>query len=380
MTNHTHHKHERPLVAVIGAGVVGLTTALLLQCNHYDVTIISDEFPWEDKPRPDYASPKAGAHWRSMCDEDDERAKGYDTVSYRTFQELAKNPESGINIRDAIDYFDFNPTGHEGRDPWWSKIVDDFKKIPSTNAAFPIAYSYKTPVITPNIYLKFLLHQFKEAGGHIQHRKLSHVAEAALWVGTKPRPVKIIVNCTGFQARHLGGVNDMRNFQTRGQTAVVRASWIHETVTWISKSGSIMYVIPRSNGDVVLGGSHEAYQNNEAVSGTKTTHILKTIVDRYPKILTPGSSAAYAASPDLLSKFDIVDQKVGFRPSRIGGVRVEVEHGRTGTGQHVLIAHNYGHGGAGYQSSWGTAQDTLELIQKAERETVDDLPIEFAKL
>lgn len=127
MTNHSQHKHEKPLVAVIGAGVVGLTTALLLQCNHYgkadiflilsflfsssevkvtlfffsawkvypdleteqltyihpcfsylylDVTIIADEFPWEDKPRPDYASPKAGAHWRSMCDEDDERAKG----------------------------------------------------------------------------------------------------------------------------------------------------------------------------------------------------------------------------------------------------------------------------------------------------------------
>ncbi|OAQ31065.1 nucleotide-binding domain-containing protein [Linnemannia elongata AG-77] len=360
MTNHTHPKHERPLVAVIGAGVVGLTTALLLQCNHYDVTIISDEFPWEDKPRPDYASPKAGAHWRSMCDEDDERAK-VSSEKHGTFQELAKNPESGINIRDAIDYFDFNPTGHEGRDPWWSKVVDDFKKIPSTNAAFPIAYSYKTPVITPNIYLKFLLHQFKQAGGHVQHRKLSHVTEAALWVGTKPRPVKIIVNCTGFQARHLGGVNDLRNFQTRGQTAVVRASWIHETVTWISKSGSIMYVIPRSNGDVVLGGSHEAYQ-------------------KYPKILTPGSSAAYAASPDLLSKFDIVDQKVGFRPSRIGGVRVEVEHGRTGTGQHVLIAHNYGHGGAGYQSSWGTAQDTLELIQKAEKETVDEQPTEFARL
>lgn len=68
--------------------------------------------------------------------------------------------------------------------------------------------------------------------------------------------------------------------------------------------------------------------SNESVSGTRTTHILKTIVDRYPKILTPGSSAAYAVSPDLLSKFDIVDQKVGFRPSRIGGVRVEVEHGR----------------------------------------------------
>ncbi|KAG0371016.1 hypothetical protein BC939DRAFT_499014 [Gamsiella multidivaricata] len=374
-----HDKREKSLVAVIGAGVVGLTTALLLQCNNYDVTIIASEFPKDEKAHPDYASPKAGAHWRSMCDEDDSRAKGYDTLSYRTFQELAKNPESGVRIRDAIDYFDFNPTGHEGHDPWWSKIVEDFKQIPSTNADFPIAYSYKTPVITPSIYLHFLLHQFKKAGGHIQHRKLSHVTEAALWVGTKPKPVKIIINCAGFQARYLGGVQDLRCYQTRGQTAVVRASWIHETVTWISKTGSIMYVIPRTNGDVVLGGSHEAHQNNESVSGTKTTHILRTIIDRYPKILTPGSSPAYAASLDLLCKFDIVDQKVGFRPSRIGGVRVEVEHGRTGTGQHVLIAHNYGHGGAGYQSSWGTAFDLLKMIEQAQREVPEDLH-ETAKL
>ncbi|KAF8991908.1 hypothetical protein BGZ52_013017, partial [Haplosporangium bisporale] len=96
------------------------------------------------------------------------------------------------------------------------------------------------------------------------------------------------------------------------------------------KKGGTMYIIPRSNGEVVLGGSHEPYQNDTAVSATKTTHILKSIIAQYPKILTPGSTAAYAASPDLLSKFDIVDQKVGFRPSRIGGVRVEVEHGRTG--------------------------------------------------
>ncbi|KAF9192815.1 hypothetical protein BGZ51_002877 [Haplosporangium sp. Z 767] len=363
----THKKHEKPLAAVIGAGVIGLTTALLLQCNGYDVTIIASDFPRDEKPEPDYASPKAGAHWRSMCDEDDERAKEYDAISYRTFQKLALNPESGINIRNAIDYFDLNPTGHEDRDPWWSKIVEDFKQVHSTNSQFPIAYSYKTPVITPPVYLHYLMHQFRELGGHVQQRKLSHVAEAALWVGTKPKPVKVIVNCTGFHARYLGGVNDMRCYQTRGQTVVVRAAWVNETVTWISKSGAIMYIIPRSNGEVVLGGSHEAYQNNESVSGTKTTHILKTILQRYPNILKPGSSAAYAANDDLLSKFDIVDQKVGFRPSRTGGVRVEVEYGRSGSGQRVLIAHNYGHGGAGYQSSWGTAYDTLKLIQEAEK-------------
>ncbi|KAG0326762.1 hypothetical protein BGZ99_009061 [Dissophora globulifera] len=374
-----HEKHEKPLVVVIGAGVVGLTTALLMQCNGYDVTIIASEFPKNGKVHPDYASPKAGAHWRSMCDEDDTRAKGYDTVSYATFQELAKDPESGIRIRDAIDYFGLNPTGHEGRDPWWSKIVEDFKSIPSTNADFPIAYSYKTPVITPNIYLYFLLNQFKEAGGRVQQRQLAHVTEAALWVGTKSKPVKIIVNCTGFHARYLGGVQDLMCYPTRGQTLVVRAAWINETITWISKTGAIMYVIPRANGEVVLGGSHEAHQNNESVSASKTTHILKTIMERYPRILAPGTSATTAANGDLLAKFDIVDQKVGFRPSRVGGVRVEVEHGHTGDGCPVLIAHNYGHGGAGFQSSWGCAQDLLQMIEKARVETPEGQHA-FAKL
>lgn len=41
-----------------------------------DVTIIASEFPKDEKNHADYASPKAGAHWRSFCDEDDTRSKG----------------------------------------------------------------------------------------------------------------------------------------------------------------------------------------------------------------------------------------------------------------------------------------------------------------
>ncbi|KAF9433178.1 hypothetical protein BGZ76_009802 [Entomortierella beljakovae] len=295
------------------------------------------------------------------------------TKMMRDLKEFSKYSDSGVAIIPAIDYYDYNPTGHEDRQPWWSKIVQDFEQIPSTNPQFPIAYSYKTAVVTPKIYLNFLLKQFQAAGGRIQKRKLNHISEAALWVGTKPMPVKIIVNCTGYQARYLGGAQDIRLHQTRGQTVVVRVNWVKETITWISKTGSIMYVIPRANDEVVLGGSHEAYQNNKAVSGVKTTEILKTIIDRYPRILTPGpNAAALAASNGLLQKFDIVDQKVGFRPSRLGGARVEVEHGKTGYGQQVIFAHNYGHGGAGYQSSWGTAYDLVTKIQKAQSEVLNN--------
>ena len=48
--------------------------------------------------------------------------------------------------------------------------------------------------------------------------------------------------------------------------------------------------------------------------------------------------------------------------SRKGGPRIEVEKERKWS---VLVVHAYGHSGAGYQASWGTAERVLELVQKA---------------
>jgi len=49
-------------VNVIGAGVSGLTTALELQNNGFQVTAIADRFPGDLSI--DYCSPNAGAQWR----------------------------------------------------------------------------------------------------------------------------------------------------------------------------------------------------------------------------------------------------------------------------------------------------------------------------
>jgi D-amino-acid oxidase len=47
----------------------------------------------------------------------------------------------------------------------------------------------------------------------------------------------------------------------------------------------------------------------------------------------------------------IISRNIGLRPSRKGGVRIEVEKRRDAWGQ-VPVVHCYGHAGAGYQSSW----------------------------
>lgn len=58
-------------VTVIGAGVVGLTTALLLQQKGYEVTIIADHFPGDRDIL--YTSPVAGARWKTLAPNSDLR-------------------------------------------------------------------------------------------------------------------------------------------------------------------------------------------------------------------------------------------------------------------------------------------------------------------
>ncbi len=46
--------------------------------------------------------------------------------------------------------------------------------------------------------------------------------------------------------------------------------------------------------------------------------------------------------------------RVGLRPFREGGVRLQIEPGGR-------IVHNYGHGGAGVTLSWGCADEVADL-------------------
>jgi D-amino-acid oxidase len=56
-------------VLIIGAGVIGLTTALFLLEQGYRVNVVAEHQPGEY--HPDYTSPWAGAHWRTLANPED---------------------------------------------------------------------------------------------------------------------------------------------------------------------------------------------------------------------------------------------------------------------------------------------------------------------
>lgn len=62
----------------------------------------------------------------------------------------------------------------------------------------------------------------------------------------------------------------------------------------------------------------------------------------------------------------VLEEGCGLRPARAGSVRIELEWFEDLKGKRTVpVVHNYGHGGFGYQSSWGSAVAALELLERA---------------
>ncbi|ORY02214.1 nucleotide-binding domain-containing protein [Basidiobolus meristosporus CBS 931.73] len=312
-------------VVVIGAGVIGLTSALVLQNAGYKVRIVAAQLPGEF--HPDYTSPWAGANWHSFAEKNDALQQEFDAVTFHKFKDLVKVPETGVVSVVGRDYYESRPS--DWCDPWFSKILRfrnlDKSELPENVV---LGYEFDTVCINTQQYLVWLQKRFQENGGTIEQRKLDDIRDAF----DAAEQVDIVINCTGLQARYLGGVKDGLVYPTRGQVVIVDAPQVKTTLAQTGDYG-ITYIIPRNNGHVILGGTMQAYNNDEK----HDEETAKKIMERACK-LDP-----LLGKPENLK---VVKHCVGFRPSRQGGIRIEsqlYEH----KGRNVIVCHNYGHGSYG---------------------------------
>jgi D-amino-acid oxidase len=73
-----------------------------------------------------------------------------------------------------------------------------------------------TVSINPSTYLNYLLNTFTDSGGTLQRTELSHLNDCI------ESDTDIVVNCSGMNARTLGGVEDSNVFPTRGQIVIAQ--------------------------------------------------------------------------------------------------------------------------------------------------------------
>ncbi|UXY31186.1 FAD-binding oxidoreductase [Streptomyces sp. HUAS TT20] len=305
-------------VIVVGGGVVGLTTAVVLAENGVRVRV------WNRDPAERTTSAVAGALWWPYRIEPEPLVGGWALESLAEYEELATRPEeTGIRVVEGV---------HRGMSldelgPWAARVpglrtADDGEGLAAL-----------LPLIDMPVHLAWLRARLLKAGGTVEERVVTDLARV---------PAPVVVNCTGLGAREL--VPDPAVRPVRGQLVVVANPGV---TTWFTSvdhsSDTSTYFFPQPGG-LILGGTAE----DDAWSLEPDPAVAAGIIAR-----------CAAVRPEIAGA-RVLAHRVGLRPAR-GAVRLErlpLPDGRA-------LVHNYGHGGAGVTVAWGCAREAAALVGAA---------------
>lgn len=337
------------VTVIVGAGVIGLTTAKLLLEKGHKVIIISANLP-TDNPDSSYASVWAGAHFRPFPSVNswDDRESGYAQVSIPYFEKLAKSSKV-VNIATGIDLLEAPIKGYVNADPTYTNGLTNFTILDKSELPKGTVFGakYQTWVLNAPEYLLTLYDELVAKGVQIIKKRLSSLAEAKRIVPT----ASDFFNCTALGLLYNGGF-DPACYTIRGQILLLKidpkCKYQDITVTHQSAKDEWTYVINRpNNGGCVLGGTKQLNDQDPNTRQSDVTRITERARKLYPELFKPDGT------------LEILKSYVGFRPARKNGSRVELE--KVGG---INIVHLYGIGGRGYECSYGMSLAGIEQWEK----------------
>ncbi|KAI9167988.1 transcriptional regulatory protein [Paramyrothecium foliicola] len=352
-------------IVVIGAGILGLTIAnsLLseLDRSRFDIVIVSREWPTSIPGAPikhsvDYASMWAGAHVRPIPASTPQliREAAWLKHTVKVFgEQLLSSPSLGVTKCQGVEFLETPPADYERQTSESFSAesgLENYRKYDQAQlpAGVSLGYEYDTYCINAPVYCANLLRSFVVRGGRAVERNLM-----SEWEGYSIVPhVILVINASGT------GFGDPKTFPTRGQTVLTDSTAATKTVTRQNKDGSWSFVIPRFfDGGTVIGGTKQPGDwRAEPDSSTRE------------KLLAEGSKILQLATGSLPSSGAIrsIADIVGRRPTREGGMRIEVEQPGAGKGARNTggpVLHAYGAGGRGYEICWGVAEEVAGLAR-----------------
>ncbi len=306
-------------VTVLGSGVIGLTSALVLLERGFRARVVARDFAWRT------TSAVAAAIWFPYEARPPERVNAWARHSYDAFARLAHRPGAGVAMTQGVIY----ARTHDGP-RWWRELMPAWQPAPASDLPRGVVAGdvLTVPVAEMPIYLQYLVGEIQRLGGHLEQRTVQAIDDL---------DAPALVNCTGLGARTLAA--DPSVYPIRGQIVCTERA-VDGFVIDDDNPAGITYIVPRAH-DCVLGGTAQAHVDDERARDDETRAIHARCADLRP----------------ALASASIREVKVGLRPGR-PTVRLDAEH----TPGKRLIVHNYGHGGAGMTLSWGCAAEVAALL------------------
>ncbi len=248
--------------AVLGCGVIGLSTARLLQLRGYRTTIYTQAMP------PNTTTNMAGGLWEPVSLYDDDRVTpqfrdqfaAAARFAWRYFQFLAGDtyavrwlPLYTLSTHAALQPAAFEPPYPGSR------------QLPAAESPFAAAFTHRrhSMLIEPATYLSALIRDFELAGGKIVLRSFGSAQELA----ALPEP--LLFNCTGLGAKALFGDTELTPI--RGQLVVLMPQ---PGVNYMTLGPGNIYMFPRRDG-ILLGGSFQRGESNLEPDPAITERILR---------------------------------------------------------------------------------------------------------
>jgi D-amino-acid oxidase len=308
-------------VVVIGAGVSGLTTAIVLAEAGAKVRVIAQDVPG-------VTSLAAGAMWGPYLVEPKDKVARWSQHSLEVFRELAADPATGVRLTSGIE-----ASRHADVPPDWATALPGFRPCETAELppGFTSGYRFTVPLIDMPVYLDYLQRRVADAGAKVEQRRLRSLPEAG--------PAAAIVNCTGIGAHSLVPDSELRPI--RGQHLVVTNPGLTQFFSEdTGLSPDLLCIYPHGD-TVVLGGTAIDGNGDLDADDAAASAILARCTLTEPR----------------LADAQVIEHRIGARPTR-DVVRVESDRLEDGT----VIVHDYGHGGAGVTLSWGCAKEVQELL------------------
>ncbi|MCX6047348.1 MAG: FAD-dependent oxidoreductase [Chloroflexi bacterium] len=317
-------------IAVIGGGVIGLTSAIRLLEQGFPTTIFAKA------TSPHTTSDVAAAYWAPEPILEGGPRESWALTSLATFQQLAADPTIGIDIMPLYELAD-SLAIETFAGALENIALEEVEDVPF--GVFPSPWSglrFIVPRIDVPTYMPWLFQRFLTLGGTLQRTEIADLRTLA-------SDFRALVNCTGLGAQALTGDPV---FPIRGQVIRVRKPVdLPPHIISAASTTEVTYIVPRRH-DCLLGGTFQDDNYDLQVDPATAISILQRCAGFHP----------------ALQHAEIIEHRVGLRPGR-AQVRLEVEP-LTAT---TTVIHNYGHGAYGHTLSWGCAAAVVTHVKNLQR-------------